>query len=259
MVMKSIKQAFIVSTVLFASLASAGTLNYEGSSTVGKFITDASKTYTASKLVLKTKTESSGGERCAASGKCDLGGVAREVNQKYLDKGATTTLIGKDAIAAVVNPANPVKALSNEQLKGIFSNKITNWSEVGGNDQAINVYIVKKRSATRKVFAKQVLGGIDYGKTAKVLTPDDKIVSTVSSDESGIGQISFAFLGDDAGVVPVSVDGQAATVENPDYPITRPLYLTTKGAPAGEAKAFIDWALSAPGQKVIKQRFVGIE
>jgi phosphate transport system substrate-binding protein len=256
--MKLIKQALIGSMVLSASLASAGSLDYEGSSTVGKFIADASKAYTASQLVLKTKTESAGGERCAAFNKCDFGGVAREVNQKYLDKGVTATLIGKDAIAAVVNSANPVKALSTEQLRGIFSQKITNWSEIGGNDQAINVYIVKQGSATRKVFAKHALSGIDYGQTAEVITPDAKIVSTISRDPAGIGQISFAFLEGDAGVVPVSVDGQEATVENSNYPITRPLYLTTNGAPAGETKAFIDWVRSAQGQKVLKQRFVGV-
>lgn len=257
--MKLVRQALIGSMLLSASLASAGTINYEGSSTVGKFIADASEAYTESQLVLKTRTESSGGERCAASGKCDLGGVARGVNQQYLDEGATPTLIGKDAIAAVVNSANPIKELSSEQLKGIFSKQITNWSEVGGNDLAINVYIVKKGSATRKVFAKHVLAGTGYGDAVEVITPDAKMVPTVSRDPAGIGQISFAFLSDDSGVVPVAVDGQAATVENSNYPITRPLYLLTKGAPAGETKAFIDWAISAQGQQIVKQRFVGIK
>ena len=58
---------------------------------------------------------------------CDMGGVARDVSQKFLDKGVTATLIGKDAIAAIVNVNNPVTDLSSQQLKGIFTGQIKNW------------------------------------------------------------------------------------------------------------------------------------
>ncbi len=116
--------------------------------------------------------------------------------------------------------------------------------------------IVKKGSATRKVFKKVILGEADYNGT-KVVTPDAKIVTTVSRNKMAIGQISFAFIIGNTAVKPVGVDGQMATVDNPSYPITRPLYLATKGAPRGEAKAFIDWALSLAGQSVVKKRFLG--
>ncbi len=235
----------------------AGEIKYEGSSTVGKFITDASQVYSDASFKITTASESSGGEKCAARGSCDIGGVARDVGQTFVDKGVQVTLIGKDAIAAIVNADNPVTELSSAQLKGIFTGKIKNWSEVGGADQAISAYIVKKGSATRKVFGKTVLQGDDYA-GAKVITPDAKIVPTVARDTGAIGQISFAFLSDAKGVKHLNVDGQQATVENSNYPITRPLHLTTKGAPKGDAAAFIDWTLSPAGQAIIKQRFVGI-
>lgn len=252
------KILFVLAASLLAPVIAQGaTINYVGSSTVGKFVTDASKVYTGADFKLNTKPESSGGEQCAARKSCDMGGVARGVNAKFLDQGVVATLVGKDAIAAVVNADNPVTGLSTEQLKGIFTGKITNWSEVGGPDLAIKALIVKKGSATRKVFRKVILGDEDYA-GAKVITPDAKIVSTVARDKAAIGQISFAFLTGKKGAKPLNVDGQEATVENSAYPITRPLNIVTHGAPSGDVAAFLEWALSAEGQKVVKQRFVGV-
>lgn len=236
--------------------ASAGTINYEGSSTVGKFVSDATEVYSAATFVLNTKSESSGGEQCAARAKCDMGGVARELGSGFSDKGVVTTLIGHDAIAALVNADNPVTGLSAQQLNGIFTGQIVNWSEVGGADAPIKAYVVKKGSATRKVFQKVILAGADYQGT-EVVTPDAKIVTLVSKDPAAIGQISLAFIKGKSGVKALDVEGQKADVENPGYPISRPLYITTKGAPAGSVKDFLDWALSAEGQQVVKQRFIG--
>lgn len=247
----------LAASVLAPAVVHAATIDYVGSSTVGKFVTDASKVYKNAEFKLNTKPESSGGEQCAARKSCDIGGVARGVNEKFLNQGVVATLVGKDAIAAVVNADNPVSGLTAEQLKGIFTGKIKNWSEVGGPDLAIKPYIVKKGSATRKVFRKVILGDGDYA-GAKVVTPDAKIVTTVAREKGAIGQISFAFLSGKKGVKPLDVDGQKATVENASYPITRPLHIVTNGKPSGDVAAFIDWTLSPEGQKVVKQRFVGV-
>ena len=235
----------------------AAEIEYVGSSTVGKFLTDAAKVYGAATVKLDTKPESSGGESCPVRGACQMGGVARDVNPEYLDQGVVPTMIGKDAIAVIVHESNPVKDLTPEQLHGIFTGKITNWSEVGGPDLAIKPLIVKKGSATRKVFRKVILGEDDYA-GAKVVTPDAKIVSTVARDPAAIGQISLAFVQGNAKVAAIAVGGQAASVDNSSYPITRPLFLTTNGTPTPEVQAFLDWALSPEGQAVVKQRFVGV-
>lgn len=242
--------------LLSATGSQAGELKYVGSSTVGKFISAAAKVYQVSTFNLNTKPESSGGESCSTSGSCDIGGVARDVKAEYLEKGVHATLIGKDAIAVIVNAKNPVKSLSTDQLKGIFTGKIKNWSEVGGVDKPIAVLVVKEGSATRKVFQKVVLGGGEYA-GVKVVSPDGKIPTIVSRDISSIGQISFAFISGKRKIAAVAIDGQEASVNNTKYPITRPLFLTTKGAPTGDAKAFIDWALSPEGQDVVKKKFVG--
>ncbi len=247
----------------FSFLVAVGSVNaaeisYVGSSTVGKFMQAAVDEYKASSFKINTKPESGGGENATAAGKTDLGGVAREVKPEILAKNVEKFLIGRDAIAILVNASNPVSELSMAQLKGIFTGKITNWNEVGGNDLAINVYIVNPQSATRKVFAKTVLGGAPYsGDRLQTIRPDPAVADKVAADKGAIGQLSFALVGDQSELKRLRPDGQEASVNNPAYPITRPLYLITKGAPSGEVKDFIDWTLSGAGQAVVKRYFVG--
>lgn len=242
----------------FSALSFAETISYEGSSTVGKFITDAAEVYPNVKFKLNTVPESAGGEQCAMRQKCDMGGVAREVNNRFLENGVVKTLIAKDAIAAIVNAENPVNGLSTEQLRAIFTGEISNWSEVGGANLPIKAFVVKEASATRQVFADAVLGGASYN-GVEVITPDAKMLSIVGRDPSAIGQLSFAFLGGHSEVKALQVDEQLASVDNSEYPITRPLYITTYGEPSGKTKAFLDWTLSPEGQNIVKKRFVGVK
>lgn len=232
-------------------------INYEGSSTIGKFIEDAAKVYTASTFTLNTVPESSGGEQCAMRGSCAMGGVAREVEQRFLDNGVVATLIAKDAIAALVNENNPVKELSLAQLKAIFTGQIKNWSELGGEDLAIKPYVVKEASATYSVFAKAVLGNVPY-QGVEVVTPDAKMIPTIARERGAIGQLSFSFLTEAKGIRALKIEGQEATVHAQGYPISRPLYIVTKGQPQGEVKNFLTWALSPEGQDIVKRRFVGV-
>lgn len=255
------RTVFIITALVLAGFtqAFAGEIKYLGSSTIGKFIQDASEVYTRSTFTLNTLPESDGGERVGVVGGADIGGVAREVKEDVKKAGANAFLIGKDALSVIVHSKNPVKSLTSIQLKGIFTGKIKNWKEIGWKDMPIKPLVVDKDSATHKVFQKVILGGDEY-QDVKVIRPDARIVAEVIAAEAAIGQISFAFTaGKENGIRTLSVDGQKPSVNNPGYPITRPLYLVTKGAPTGEAKAFIDWVLSPDGQKVVKKRFVGVK
>ncbi len=255
---------FVVVLVLSITIAntvySKDIITYIGSSTVGKFIHEAANVYTDAEFTIRTSPESAGGEVAAARGKTDLGGVAREVKQEIIDQGVNKYLIGKDAIGAWVNRSNPVKDLSMTQLKDIFTGKVKNWKELGGNDLAITIYIANPQSATRKVFSKIVLNESKYNGNVKTVRPDANIIDKVANDKSGIGQLSFA-LGNShpkAGETSkINIGGEKASVDNPKYQVTRPLYLLTKGEPSGATKAFIDWTLSDLGQNIVKKYFVG--
>ncbi len=263
---------FLAAFGLIESLASAEyKIKYVGSSTVGRFMKDAAVTYSHAEFEINTKPESGGGESAVAAGKADLGGVAREVKSEILGKGVKQHLIGKDAIGVWINANNPVADLSIKQLKDIFIGVTVNWKDLGGPDLPITVYVVKPQSATRKVFRDIVLGGAAYAgkgsqgfsdKRVRTVRPDSAVLDKVARDKGGIGQLSFA-LGNGHSmsnrVKKVNVDGQAASVNNPKYPITRPLYLITNGEPKPATKGFIDWTVSPDGQAVIKRYFIGID
>jgi len=237
----------------------AGSLRYEGSSTIGKIIEDAKIVYKNSTFVIDVLSESSGGEQCVLRKTCDLGGVAREVEPKALEQGIVSTLIAKDAIVAVIHKDNPIKELSTEQLRGIFTGKIKNWLQVGGSNVSIQPYMVKAASATRSTFAKYILNGDDYGDSVKVVAPDAMMVPTIAKEVGNIGQISFSFLSDSPNVKPLTIDAQEPSVNNLNYSVSRFLYLVTNGQPTGETKAFLNWLLSPEGQAIVKKRFIGVK
>lgn len=240
------------------ALPAAGTetIRYAGSSTIGKFIADAGPVYGEAVIGIATGSESDGGERCAIARTCDIGGVAREVDPGVLREGVVATLIGRDAIAVVVNAYSPVHAMDSETLAGIFTGRIGNWKEIGGDDVAIEPYVVGPGSATHSVFRESVLAGREYAGVT-VVEPDARMVSIVARKPGAIGHISFSFLKYDDRVRALTVNGQEASVENSAYPIARPLYLLTPGEPRGAALKFIDWALGPVGQAILRGRFVG--
>ena len=101
--------------------------------------------------------------------------------------------IKDNMISVIINPENPVQELSPEQLKGIFTGRIKNWSEVGGDDFPIRPLIVRNSSETRNIFRKHVLGSEEY-QGCTVIAPDNRIVTTVSRDASAIGHINVVFI-----------------------------------------------------------------
>ena len=240
-----------------AAVPRDGTIRYVGSSTIGKFIADAEASYGGSRFALWTEPESYGGEQAALKGIADIGGVARSVDPAVLAQGVVGTMIGKDAITVIVHGENPVKDLSIDQLRAIFTGKTKNWKELGGEDLQIQPYVVSRASATRNIFRSVVLRDERY-QACVVVEPDAEMIHVVAQTRGAIGHISFAFLPACTEVKPLRVEGQEPSAWNPNYPITRPLYLCTKGRPRGEVKRFIDWALSKEGQSVVTKRFVGV-
>jgi len=245
---------FITSVPSFA--AENPVIKYEGSSTVGLFMREAADVYKKADIEIIVHTESSGGEICALAKTCDIGGVARDIHPFLINRGLHATPFAHDVLIAIVNSENPVKELTSGQLKDIFSGKIKNWKEVGGEDQPITAYIVGKESATRDVFKKHILKDSEYGVNSKVTRPDWKVVLSVNLDKGGIGHTSYSFVANTDQVRPLIIDGLNPIDHQSKYTIRRVLHLTTFGPPQGAVKDFFDWILSDEGREVIKKRFV---
>ncbi len=165
----------------------------------------------------------------------------------------TPVVAARDGIAIIVNPANLIKTLTTEQIRAVFNGTTGNWKELGGEDRPIRVVSRETGSGTRSSF-EQVVGGISLLREALVQDSNGTIRETVANDRDSLGYLSHGLL--NAKVSAVSVDGVACTADQivaGQYKLVRPVYLLTKGAPAGAVKDFIDYILSAEGQDMIKQ------
>jgi len=140
-----------------------------------------------------------------------------------------------------------------EQVRDIFSGKITNWKDVGGEDQSIILVSREEGSGTRAAFEEMVMGEGVLIAASSILQPSNgSIRTTVSTTPNSIGYLSFGYL--DNTVKSISINGVAPTEPNAvngTYPIVRPLNMLTNGEPTGTVKAFLDFILSEAGQKIV--------
>jgi phosphate transport system substrate-binding protein len=160
-------------------------------------------------------------------------------------------LVAKDALSIYLNKANPVSNMSLDQLKSIYSGKITNWKEIGGEDHRIIPIARSPNSGTFYYFKEHVLNDEPYADNVLVRYTTQTVVDGVLENNNAIGYGGTAF---GEKVVHCKIDGVAPTVENvihDKYPLARYLYLYTLDKPKGHLKEFIDWILDTPGQVII--------
>jgi phosphate transport system substrate-binding protein len=157
----------------------------------------------------------------------------------------------KDGLSLYVNESNSITDLTLQQIKDIYTGKISNWKQVGGKDAKIILYSRENNSGTYVYFKDNVLKGEDYAPSCQNLPGTAAVVNAVAKDVNGVGYGGAAY---GKGIREVKVSGFAPTKENiatGKYPITRYLYMYTRSKPTGAMKAFIDWILSAEGQAVV--------
>ncbi|OPX60840.1 MAG: phosphate ABC transporter periplasmic substrate-binding protein PstS [Methanobacterium sp. PtaB.Bin024] len=179
-------------------------------------------------------------------------------SSKALNKSETPGLdnytIGNEGIVIAVNIDNPVDGLTKSQLKDIFSGKITNWKEVGGQDAQINLVIREDGSGTRQAFEDLVMEKTEVKSDAVVQTSTESVKVAVKQDPNAIGYISLAHMTPD--VKALTIDGVSPsleTIKDNSYKLQRPFLFVTNGEPEGEVKKFIEWSLGPEGQKIVEE------
>jgi phosphate transport system substrate-binding protein len=199
------------------------------------------------------------GIKAAGSGEIDIGEASRNIKEsellKYPDLVAFS--VGKDSVAIIINPDNPVAAnfdITMEEIGAIFSGEISNWSELGGENHEIEVYTREEGSGTREVFTSYVLGEKTMVATASVKPSNGEMRASVVNNRYAVAYVSFGYI--DASVTAAKIDGVEATVEDVNsgnYPITRILWIFTKGMPSTLESAFITYIQSPEGQNVVEE------
>ena len=175
--------------------------------------------------------------------------------------------VASDALSVVVHPSNPVSELTIAQLSDIYTGQITNWKEIGGDDNPIVVLARDFNSGTHVFFKEHVVQmaglptadtSLEYGSRVLLLPSTEEGVSEVAKNPNaifyaGLGYVSerVKAIGIKRTVTETAVLPSVQTALAGTYPISRPLLFYTDGAPTGIIQAFIDYCLSSEGQQIV--------
>ncbi|MCF6245904.1 MAG: phosphate ABC transporter substrate-binding protein [Desulfobacula sp.] len=199
---------------------------------------------------------SGAGIKQVGEGLVNIGNSGRQATETEVKKyGLALYKWAIDGVAAVVNPHNPVKKLTNKQLQDIYAGRISNWKNLGGDDRAINIYTRDASSGTRAVFWKKALKKGEIIGRANFVASNGAMKSAVVNNPYAIGYISVGYV--DSTVMQVTLDGVTPTLETVrtgQYKVARGLFSNTKGSAKGIAKKFIDYLLSPDGQAIAAQK-----
>jgi len=214
------------------------------------------------------------------NGTADIANMSRDLKSNELKKGEVTHIepvqykVALDGIALIVNPKNKIDTLTIEQIKGIYSGKIKNWKEVGGEDLEIVKYGRENSSGTYEYFKERVLGknekgkSIDFAVSTQVLQGTAALGEAVAKDIKGIGyggvgyfarrdDLKIIYLKDSPAHKAVSpvVNGEVnyKVIRDGVYPLSRYLYCYTNHQPKNSVIDFINFMLSEKGQMIVKE------
>lgn len=291
--MKTMRKWFLLAAL--AALAACGkkdaSLKIAGSDTMVQLGQSLVKAYMAANPGKSASVQGGGsgtGIAALLNGSTDIASASREMKPKEWDlaksKGINIKeyVIALDALAVVVHPSNKVSKLTIAQLSDIYAGKITNWKEVGGADKEILVISRENNSGTHVYFKEHVLrqgkeakagdtnpdplARLEFGSKVTFGVSSQAISDQVKSNPASIGYYGMGWLTKDVKPLEISKDGKAfyaPTAENTSnkkYPIARGLQMYLNTAAAEKGQPFIDFVMSAAGQKVVKdQDFVPVK
>lgn len=234
-----------------------------GSTTVLPIAQKAAEEFMKKHPEVKISVAGSGsgdGIKAIIDGTADIGNSSRDMKQKELEaakaKGATVVrhVVAYDCIVPVVHPANKVSDLTLEQLKGIYTGKIKRWKEVGGEDKPIVVISRDSSSGTFEVWNHKVLKDERVRPDAQLQASNGAVAQAVAGNKYAIGYVGIGYL--NPKLKPLRVGGKeanASTARDGSYPISRELYMFTRGEPQGPVKAYLDFVKGPAGQQIAKQ------
>jgi phosphate transport system substrate-binding protein len=266
---KFVVPGLILITLVVASVAIGAekqSLQIDGSTTVGPIGTAFAeyfmKTYPDIQITVKA-TGSGDGAAALIDGRCDIAMMSRFMKpdaefKKAVEKGVypVAHTIALDAVCVVVHPSNPVKELTTEQVRDIYTGKIKNWKDIGGPDLDIVAITRDTSSGTYEVFHELVMKKQDMAGGIETVNSNPQAQARVKTTKGAIGYVGLGFVDEVKTLKIDNVLPTKQTIVNGTYPIARPLYLFTNGYPklGSPAYKFCTFYLTETGQKIIEEK-----
>jgi phosphate transport system substrate-binding protein len=258
-----------------ASDSSATYIENKGSDTIVNLALAWAERYQAEHPEIRISVTGGGSGTGIASlinGTVDIANASRKIKEEELAEAQgngiepVEHIIARDAIAVIVNPENPVRELTLKQISDIYSGKISNWSEVGGEDRPIVRLSRETNSGTHVYFLETVLrlgNGEDktlFSMDTLLLPSSEGIIAEVRQNPNAIGYDGLGYVPKDLKMIAIAKEeGGAyvlpsiATVNDKTYPIARDLYMYTDGEPTGIVKDYLDWILGSEAQQIVAE------
>ena len=254
----------ILTLIVPISQAGEGQLVVQGSTTVLPIAQAAAEVFMQNNSQANISVRGGGsGNGIAAliEGTCDIADASRPMKVKEIllcqKKGISPVphIVAMDGIAVIVHTSNPVQGLNIEQIKDIYTGKITNWKELGGKDLKIVVVSRDSSSGTFETFSKIVLKGGKIIPESLAQASNQTVATVISTTKGAIGYVGLGYISTTIKALQVNgVIPEQETVVSGKYPISRPLYMYTDGAPQGVAKDFLEFICSEEGQKIVEEQ-----
>lgn len=207
-------------------------------------------------IVVTTEYTGSGaGLESLNAGSVDIGNASRHIKDSEKEAGAVENVVALDGIAVIVDKDNTVNDLTSEQLASIYTGAITNWSELGGKDEAIVVIGREAGSGTRDAF--EELNGVkDSCVYAQELDSTGAVLAKVAATPGSIGYVSLDVVNDTVVAAKLNgVDATEANILNGSYALQRPFVMATKGEVSAQSdlvKTWFGYIKSAEGKEIIQ-------
>ncbi len=254
--------AILLSLAMAAPAAAAEEVVITGSTTVLPVVQRAGEAFMAANpgITLAISGGGSGnGIKALNEGLCQIAMSSRDIKDSEVKEGQSKgvnpvrTSVAVDALVPVVNPENPVKNLTAAQLKDIYAGRITNWKDLGGNDEKIVVISRDTSSGTFETWMELIMDKEKVAPSALLQASNGAVAQAVAKNKRAIGYIGFGYLNPNLKKLDVNgVEATAQTALSKTWPISRELYVFTNGQPEGGAKKFIDYLLDPQkGQKAV--------
>ena len=213
------------------------------------------------------------------NGTVDIANASRQIKDQEIENAESNGIspvefiVARDAIAVIVNNENPVNELTLEQISDIYSGKINNWQEVGGDDRPIVRLSRETNSGTHVYFLEQVLrlGGTErdtlFSTNTLLLPSSEGITIEVRQNPNAIGYDGLGYVTEEVKMIAIARDEgseyvlpSAETVNTKAYPIARDLYMYSAGQPTGEINQYLQWIMQPDAQAIVEELgFIPIE
>jgi phosphate transport system substrate-binding protein len=262
--------AFVIVHIPVAGFAAGIAFTIKGSTTVLPIAQAASEIFMEQNPSIKISVQGGGSGVGIASlldKTTDIATSSRKIKDEEINKAKSSsvspyeTVIAMDGIALIVNPKNPMKTITKDQIKNIYTGKISDWSQLGGAHAKIVAVTRDTSSGTFEAFEALALNKEKVRPDALATASNQAVAQIVAQTPGAIGYVGIGYLS--SKVKAVTVEGVActkSTVLSNKYPLSRALYLYTNGKPKGIIQKFVDFILSKEGKKIVEEEgFVGLK